>query len=238
MNIALVGYGKIGRTIETLGLKQGHSFPLIIDVDNTADLNPERLKGIDAVIEFTAPASAPGNILHCIDMGLPVVSGTTGWNDRFGEVEEYCRKRGGAFFYASNFSIGVNILFALNRQLAGIMDRFPEYRASIQEIHHIHKLDAPSGTAITLAEQIISRQERLRGWSLEQGEDPAVLHIEAVREGEVRGKHTITYESGLDSISLAHVAKSRDAFATGALMAASWIRDRTGIFGMSDLLKI
>jgi 4-hydroxy-tetrahydrodipicolinate reductase len=238
MNIALVGYGKIGRTIEALGLKQGHSFPLVIDVGNTADLNAERLMDIDTAIEFTTPASAPGNILRCIELGVPVVSGTTGWNDRFGEVEEFCRKRGGAFFYASNFSIGVNILFALNRQLAGIMDRFPDYMPSIQEIHHIHKLDAPSGTAITLAEEIIRRQERIKEWSLEQGDDPGVLHIEAVREGEVRGKHTIRYESGLDSISLAHVAKSRDAFAVGALMAASWIMDRKGIFGMSDLLKI
>ena len=155
MNIALIGYGKMGRTIEALGLQQGHSFPLIVDVNNPEDLNPERLRGIDAALEFTIPVSAPGNILSCIELGVPVVSGTSGWNDRLGEVEEACRNKKGAFFYASNFSIGVNILFAMNRQLAKIMDSFPEYSVSLQEVHHLQKIDAPSGTAITLAEQII-----------------------------------------------------------------------------------
>lgn len=238
MKIALVGYGKIGRAIEALGLKQGHLFPLIIDVDNPGDLNAENLHGIDVAIEFTIPDSAPGNILSCIDLGIPVVSGTTGWNESLKEVEDQCLKKNGAFFYSSNFSIGVNILFAMNRQLAKIMDRFPEYTVSMEEVHHVHKLDAPSGTAISLAEQIIGEQARVKSWSLDKQDDPSKLHIKAKRKGEVKGKHIIRYESGLDSISLEHSAKSREVFAKGALMAAAFIQDRTGVFGMSDLLNL
>jgi 4-hydroxy-tetrahydrodipicolinate reductase len=238
MKIALIGYGKLGRTVEALGLKRGHLFPLVIDVDNTGDLNADNLHGIDAAIEFTTPASAPGNILSCIDLGIPVVSGTTGWNEALPEVEDQCLKKNGAFFYASNFSIGVNILFAMNRQLAKIMDRFPEYTVSMEEVHHVHKLDAPSGTAITLAEQIIREQARVKSWSLDKQDDPSKLHIKATRKGEVKGIHTIRYDSGLDSISLGHTAKSREVFATGALMAAAFIQGRTGLFGMSDLLNL
>ena len=228
----------MGRTIETLGLKQGYTFPLVVDVDNSVDLNKEKLQGVDAAMEFTTPGSAPSNILTCIELGIPVVSGTTGWNARFSEIEAACREKNGAFFYASNFSIGVNILFAMNRQLARIMERFPDYQVSIEEVHHIHKLDAPSGTAITLAGQIIEEQERIKGWDLEKQDDPSQMHIHAIREGEVKGKHTIRYESVLDSISLGHDAKSRDAFAAGALLAASFMKGRSGIFGMSDLLNI
>ena len=238
MNIALIGYGKMGKTIEALGKQQGHSFPLIIDIDNPEDLCKENLKGIGAAIEFTIPESAPSNILKCLELGVPVVVGTTGWNDRLEEIKARCQELNGTLFHASNFSIGVNILFAMNRQLARIMDRFPDYTVSMKEVHHVHKLDAPSGTAITLAEQIISEQERTRGWSL--GHDPVEgsLPIDAIREGEVKGKHTVRYESALDTISLSHVAKSRDAFAVGALMAASYISDRKGIYGMSDLLNL
>ncbi len=228
----------MGQAIEALGLSQGHAFPLIIDIANRSNLRADRIKGIDVVLEFTTPETAPGNILKCFEMGIPVVSGTTGWNDRFGEIEDFCRKKEGAFFYASNYSIGVNILFAMNRKLAGIMDRFPEYKVSMEEVHHLHKLDAPSGTAITLAEQIISEQERVHRWSLESGHDQDTMHINAVREGEVLGKHTIRYESGLEAISLGHEARSRDVFAAGALMAAAYIHGRQGIFGMNDLLKI
>ena len=238
MNIALIGYGKMGQTIEALGTDQGHTFPLIIDVDNCEDLNADRLKDVDVAIEFTIPATAPGNILTCIDHNIPVVSGTTGWNDRFTEIEDYCKKNQGTLFYASNFSIGVNILFALNDQLARIMDKFSSYLVTMEEVHHIHKLDAPSGTAITLAEQIIRRQRRVKRWSLEDEGIPSILHIDAIREGEVKGKHTIRYESEVDSITLRHNAKSRDAFAAGALLAASFIRSRKGIFGMNDLLKL
>jgi 4-hydroxy-tetrahydrodipicolinate reductase len=238
MKIALIGYGKMGKTIEALGLKQGHSFPLIIDKENLEDLNPEKVNGIDVAIEFSAPGAATGNIKKCLELGLKIVSGTTGWNERFKEVESYCREKNGAIFYASNFSIGVNILSAMNRKLAEIMDKYPEYSVSMEEVHHIHKLDAPSGTAITLAEEIISKSGRLENWSIEENRKPSELHISAVREGEVKGRHTIRYESDLDIITLAHDAKSRDAFAAGVLLAATFIVEKKGIFGMSDLLNI
>lgn len=238
MKIALIGYGKIGKTIENLGLDQGHSFPLVIDLNNSHDLNPLNIEGIDVAIEFSTPDSAPGNILRCLELGLPVVSGTTGWNSRLKEIEHFCREKEGTFFYASNFSIGVNILFAMNRKLASIMDKFPQYRVYMEEVHHIHKLDAPSGTAITLAEQIIEELGSYKKWSLEEHEDPSEIHIKAIRAGEVKGKHTIRYESPVDSILLTHEAKSREAFASGALLAAYYIMERKGVFGMSDLLDI
>ncbi len=237
MNIALIGFGKMGRTIQALGLERGHLFPLIIDMDNSEDLNKGKLNEVDVAIEFTIPSSAPENIKACIDYGIPVVSGTTGWNDRNSEVVDYCKKHQGAYFYASNFSIGVNILFALNKQLAKIMDNFSSYNVSIDEVHHIHKLDKPSGTAISLAEQIMEKQRVVKSWSMEDEEDPFILRIHSKREGEVKGIHTINYESDLDSITLSHKAKSRDAFAAGALLAAEFIRGKTGIFGMKDLLK-
>ena len=237
MKIALIGYGKLGKTIEKLGLNQGHSFPLIIDLNNSEDLNPEKVKGIDVAIEFSAPLAAPGNILKCLELGIPVVSGTTGWNDRFEEINQFFLSRNGAFFYASNFSIGVNILFAMNRQLARIMDKFPQYQVSMEEVHHIHKLDAPSGTGITLAEGLIEELGNIKRWTLEESKDPSDIHISAIREGEVKGKHTVSYESNLDSISLSHNAKSREAFAEGALLAAEFISERKGIYGMNDLLE-
>ena len=240
MKIALIGYGKMGRTIEALGKVQGHSFPLIIDENNPGDLNAEKLKGIEAAIEFTTPAAAPGNITACLKLGVPVISGTTGWNAQLPEIENLCRETGGSLFHASNFSIGVNILFVMNRQLARIMDRFPAYGVSMKEVHHIHKLDAPSGTAISLAEQILEESGHLNSWKL-KGESEIVkgeLPIEAIREGEVKGRHTIVYESEVDTLSLTHDALSRDAFAEGALLAAEFVHGKKGVFGMHDLLKI
>lgn len=238
MKIALIGYGKMGKTIEALGLKQGHTFPLIIDLNNKQDLNPDKVKGIDVAIEFSAPSSAPENILSCLKLGLPVVSGTTGWNERMEEINQYCLDQNGAFFYASNFSIGVNILFAMNRQLARIMDKFPQYRVSMEEVHHIHKLDAPSGTGISLAQGIIDERKASKGWTLKEGGENSEIYINALREGEVNGIHTVTYESPMDTISLSHDAKTREAFAAGVLLAASFIEDRKGIFDMSKLLDI
>ena len=248
MKIALIGYGKMGKTIEALGKSQGHSFPLIIDENNPGDLNAENIRDLDAAIEFTVPAAAPGNISICLKLGLAVVSGTTGWNSRLPEIESLCKETEGCLFHASNFSIGVNILFAMNRQLARIMDRFPAYRVSMEEVHHIHKLDAPSGTAISLAEQIIEESSVLDSWKLqgepklstakaEQNEEDE-LPIQAIREGEVKGRHTISYESELDSISLSHDAKSREAFAAGALLAAEFVHGKRGVFGMHDLLNL
>lgn len=238
MNIALIGYGKMGRTIESLGKDQGHCFPLIIDVDNIRDLNRENLQDIDVAVEFTRPDSATENIRKCIDHGIPVVSGTTGWNDQFEEIENYCSKNQGTLFYASNFSIGVNILFALNDHLAHIMNSFTSYEVSIKEVHHIQKLDAPSGTAITLAKQIIGKQRHVKGWSLKDEGDPSTMFINAKREGDVKGEHSIRYESELDSLTLSHEAKSRDAFAAGVLLAAVFVKEKTGTFGMKNLLKL
>ena len=206
-------------------------------MNNSQDLNPQNVKGIDVAIEFSAPLAAPGNIIKCLELGIPVVSGTTGWNKRFEEINQFCLSRNGAFFYASNFSIGVNILFTMNRQLARIMDKFPQYKVSMEEVHHIHKLDAPSGTGITLAEGLLEELGNSKRWTLEESKDPADIHISAIREGEVKGKHTVSYDSNLDSISLSHNAKSREAFAEGALLAAEFISKRKGIFGMNDLLE-
>lgn len=233
----------MGRTIETLGKIQGHSFPVIIDEHNRELLSASHLKGVDAAIEFTTPAVAPGNIMECIKLGVPVVCGTTGWNEKSDDIEKYCVEKNGTLFYASNFSIGVNILFAMNRKLAEIMDQFPEYAVSMSEVHHVHKKDAPSGTAISLAEQILQTKRQITSWYL-TGSDRAPeevtdsLPIEAIREGEVKGKHSIRYESELDSITLSHDAKTRDAFAAGALLAATFIANKNGVFGMQDLLKI
>ncbi len=229
MKIALIGYGKMGRTIEALGVKQGHSFPVIIDKDNPDHLTAQKLKEVDAAIEFSSPAAAPGNIMKCINLGVPVVSGTTGWNEKIPEIEASCREKRATLFHASNFSIGVNILFAMNRKLAEIMELFPEYAVSMSEVHHVHKLDAPSGTAISLAEQILELNSNINNDK---------LPIESIREGEVRGKHSVHYESDMDSLTLSHNAKTRDAFAAGALLAAAFIQDKVGVFGMQDLLKL
>ena len=238
MKIALIGYGKMGKTIEALGKAQGHSFPLIIDENNPEDLNAENLIDIEAAIEFTIPDAAPGNITACLNLEIPVVVGTTGWNAKLAEIEKLCKEKEGCLFHASNFSIGVNILFAMNRQLARIMNQFPSYRISMEEVHHIHKLDAPSGTAISLAEQILEESSFLKNWTLNQEGEKDELPIEALREGEVKGRHTMVYESEVDSLSLSHDAKTRDAFAAGALLAAEFVRGKRGIFGMQDLLKL
>lgn len=238
MKIAIIGYGRMGKAVETMGLAQGHRFPLIIDQENMGELAPENAAEVDAAIEFTTPESAPGNVMKCLDLGIPVVSGTTGWNDRYEELDAYCRKMHGAFFRASNFSIGVNILFSLNRKLAETMSRFPQYRASLREVHHVHKLDAPSGTAISLAEQIIEKHAGISDWSLEEDKGPSVLSVTAIREGEVKGQHQVSYASDLDRISIAHEAMSRDAFAAGALMAAGFIAERKGVYSMEDLLQL
>lgn len=243
MRIALIGYGKMGKAIEALGLAQGHSFPLIIDENNPGDLNAEKMEGIEAAIEFTIPAVAPGNISSCLEIGVPVVCGTTGWNHRLQEMEDICKEKDGSLFHASNFSIGVNILFAMNRQLARIMNRFPAYQVSMEEVHHIHKLDAPSGTAISLADQILQENGQLKSWALKDAiGDPDgqkdILPIESIREGEVKGRHTIVYSSEVDKLYLTHDASSRDAFAAGALLATEFIKDKKGIYGMQDLLNL
>lgn len=235
MKIALIGYGKMGKTIERIARERGHEIVSIIDINNPEDFGSEAFKSADVAIEFTTPATAVSNYLKCFEAHVPVVSGTTGWLDRVGEIKEKCEQEGQTFFYSSNFSIGVNIFFALNKYLAKIMNNFPNYDVRLTETHHIHKLDAPSGTAITLAEGILENINRKERWTLETAEQPTDLLIHAIREGEVPGIHEITYESPVDTISIKHDAKSREGFALGAVVAAEFTAGKKGFLGMSDL---
>ncbi|CAK7045785.1 MAG: 4-hydroxy-tetrahydrodipicolinate reductase [Parabacteroides sp.] len=237
MKIALIGYGKMGKTIEQIAVSRGHEIVSIVDINNPEEIHSDNFKSADVAIEFTIPASAFNNYMNCFAAGVPVVSGTTGWLDRIGEIKEKCEKEGKTFFYASNFSIGVNIFFALNKYLAKIMNNFPAYDVKMTETHHIHKLDAPSGTAITLAEGIIENMDRKDRWTLETAEQPTDLPIHAIREGEVPGIHEITYESDVDYITIKHDAKSRAGFALGAVVAAEFTAGKKGFLGMEDMLK-
>ena len=235
MKIALIGYGKMGKTIEQIALQRGHQIVSIIDINNTADFDSEAFRSADVAIEFTTPATALGNYMRCFEANVPVVSGTTGWLSHLDEVKAKCEQEGNTFFYASNFSVGVNIFFALNRYLAKIMNGFPAYDVRMTEVHHIHKLDAPSGTAITLAEGILDNVERKERWTLETAEQPTDLPIHAIREGEVPGIHEIIYESEADTISIKHDAKSRAGFALVAVIAAEFTAGKKGFLGMNDL---
>lgn len=235
MKIALVGYGKMGKTIEQIARNRGHEIVSIIDVNNPGDFESEAFKQADVAIEFTTPATAFDNYMKCFAAGVPVVSGTTGWLSRLDEVKRMCTEEGKTFFYASNFSIGVNIFFALNKYLAKIMNNFPSYDVRMTEVHHIHKLDAPSGTAITLAEGVLENLDRKERWTLETAEKPTDLPIHAIREGEVPGIHEIIYESDADTISIKHDAKSRAGFALGAVLAAEFTAGKKGFLGMNDL---
>lgn len=235
MKIALVGYGKMGKTIEQIALSRGHEIVSIIDINNPDDFESAAFKSADVAIEFTTPATAFDNYMKCFAANVPVVSGTTGWTARMGDIKEMCEKEGKTFFYASNFSIGVNIFFALNKYLAKVMNNFPSYDVRMTEVHHIHKLDAPSGTAITLAEGILENIDRKDRWTLETAEKATDLPIHAIREGEVPGIHEIIYESDVDTISIKHDAKSRAGFALGAVVAAEFTAGKKGFLGMSDL---
>ena len=237
MKIALIGYGKMGKTIERIAVERGHQIVSIIDINNPEDIYSNAFKSADVAIEFTTPATAFDNYMHCFEANVPVVSGTTGWLARLDEIKEKCEKEGKTFFYASNFSVGVNIFFALNKYLAKIMNNFPAYDVRMTEVHHIHKLDAPSGTAITLAQDVLANVERKDRWTLETAEQPADLPIHAIREGEVPGIHEIIYESAADTISIKHDAKSREGFALGAVIAAEFTVGKKGFLGMNDLFK-
>lgn len=237
MKIALIGYGKMGHEIEKIAVKRGHSIVSIIDMNNNSDLDSSAFKSADVAIEFSTPESAFGNYLKCFEHHVPVVAGTTGWLDKMGEIKKACVGGEQTFFYASNYSLGVNIFFALNKYLARIMNAYPDYNVSLEEIHHIHKLDAPSGTAITLAEGILENIERKNRWNLDKEEKNSDLSIHCIREGEVPGIHEIIYESEADIISIKHDAKSRKGFALGAVLAAEFIKDKKGFLGMNDMLK-
>lgn len=236
MKIAIIGYGKMGKTIEQLAISKGHEIKLVIDHENIDELNTENLQNIDVAIEFSQPESAYQNILTCINSAVPVVSGTTGWLDKMEEIKRLCEQNNGAFFYASNYSIGVNIFFEINRQLAKMMNNFPDYQISMEEIHHTEKLDAPSGTAITLAKGILSNVKRKKEWVNETTREENTLAIISKRIDEVPGTHSISYESPIDTIDIKHTAHSRLGFAGGAIKAAEWIIGKKGCYGMNDML--
>ena len=237
MKIALIGYGKMGKEIEQILIARGHTIPLIIDLNNTNDLDAAHLKEIDVAIEFTTPSTAYGNVVKCLEAGVPVVCGTTAWLDKLPQVEQLCKEKTGAFFYASNYSIGVNIFFEINRRLAQLMNRFGEYDVTIEETHHTQKKDAPSGTAVTLAEGILENLDRKQKWVCGTTTVPEELEVVAIRRSVVPGTHTVTYESDVDSLSITHMAKSRRGFALGAVLAAEYLYGKTGIFSMKDLMK-
>lgn len=236
MKIALIGYGKMGHAIEEIAKERGHEIVSIIDINNRDDFESAAFRSADVAIEFTAPSEAMNNYYRCFAAGIPVVAGTTGWLDRLPEVKEYC-ERGETFFYASNYSLGVNIFFELNRRLAKIMNDFSTYDVRMEEVHHIHKLDAPSGTAISLLDDLIGNIDRKTAWVLDQQPAENEIAVRAVREGEVPGIHTVIYESEVDSIRITHDSKSRKGFALGAVIAAEFTCGKKGFLTMQDMLK-
>lgn len=232
MKVALLGYGKMGQTIEELATKQGHE--VVLTTNDTQSLGS--FNGAEVAIDFSVPSAAYNNILKAMEAGLPVISGTTGWLEDLPKIETYCQKSKGAFLYASNFSVGVNIFFAINSRLAQLMGNQKQYSPRITEIHHTEKLDKPSGTAITLAQDILKFSDK-KGWTL-QNKDEDALWIDSIREGDVKGTHEIIYESEVDTLSIKHQAYSREGFALGAILAAGWIIGRQGVFSMQDVLNI
>lgn len=236
MKIALIGYGKMGKEIEKLALSRGHEIVSIIDIDNQEDFESEAFRSADVAIEFTNPKVAYNNYIKTFNAGVKLVSGSTGWMEEHGaEIKEMCTKGGKTLFWASNFSLGVVIFSALNNYLAKVMNQFPEYDVTMSETHHIHKMDAPSGTAITLAEGLLENLGRKDKWVEGEAHDAKELPIESIREGEVVGLHTIKYESSADTISITHDAKNRDGFVMGALLAAEFTANKEGYLGMNDL---
>lgn len=235
MKVAIIGYGKMGREIEKILLQRGHEVALIIDQANAADLNAKNLESIDVAIEFTTPSTAYNNIRTCLECGTAIVSGTTGWTDRLKELQTLCEEKGGAMFYASNYSIGVNLMFRLNRELARMMNAFPEYKISMAETHHTEKKDSPSGTAVTLAEDIISRIDGKKGWINEPTDDDSLIGIESFRIGMTPGDHSVTYTSEDDILEIRHSIKNRRTLAQGAVVAAEFLCGKHGVFTMEDL---
>lgn len=236
MKIALIGYGKMGRAIETLALAAGDEVVLRIDKDNEQDLTVDHLRRADVAIEFSRPEAAFGNIKGCLGAGVPVVCGTTGWLENLEAAKAICQKEKGAMLYASNFSVGVNLFFAVNRYLAQLMEGQEQYNVVLEEIHHTQKLDAPSGTAITLAEGILAHLSRKQRWVNREEEKEGDLSILSQRIDQVPGTHTVAYSSPVDTITLRHEAHSREGFARGALQAARWIIGKQGVFEMKDML--
>lgn len=236
MKIALIGYGKMGHEIEAIALDRGHQVVCTIDINEDYKFESPEFKGADVAIEFTSPQSAFNNYKKAFAANVPVVSGTTGWLEHIDEIKKECTDNGKTFFYASNFSLGVNLFFALNKKLAKMMNQFSNYDVRMEETHHIHKLDAPSGTAITLAEGVIENIDSKSKWTLDKAETNNELVITSFREGEVPGIHTVIYESEVDTIQITHDAKSRKGFALGAVLAAEYTNGKKGFLGMEDML--
>ncbi|WP_308990472.1 4-hydroxy-tetrahydrodipicolinate reductase [Mariniflexile litorale] len=233
MNIALLGYGKMGKTIEQIAIKRGHTVVLTVDKDDKG----YDITKADVAIDFSIPSVAFNNISNCINNGVPVISGTTGWLDNYDNAVTLCKEKKGAFIYASNYSLGVNIFFELNKTLAKMMSTLKQYNVSMEEIHHTQKLDAPSGTAISLANDIIANNSNFEAWKLNEPAD-RTIPIVAKRIEDVPGTHTVNYESEVDTITIEHVAHTRQGFALGAVIAAEWIVGKTGVFTMNDVLNI
>ena len=233
MKIALLGYGKMGKEIEKVALQRGHNIVIKADINSVYDINEA-----DVAIDFSVPSAAFNNISNCLNHKIPVVSGTTGWLDDYEKAIKLCQEKKGAFIYASNFSLGVNIFFELNKTLAKMMDQLKQYKVSIEEIHHTQKLDAPSGTAITLAKGIIEYSGYTSWKLIEEKTSEYELPITAKRIENVPGTHTVSYESEVDSIEIKHTARSRQGFALGAVIAAEWLQGKTGVFDMKDVLNI
>ena len=238
MKIALIGYGKMGKAIEEIAISKGHEIVLKIDMQNSHEFTLEAIKQADVAIEFTGPASAFENVKKCIEFGIPVVSGSTGWLENFATVEKMCIEKKGCLIYSSNYSIGVNLFFEINKQLAKLMEPYDQYDVSMTEIHHTEKKDAPSGTAISLAEQILANMSRKNKWVNAASATPNDLIIHSERIDPAPGTHTVTYTSPIDTIEITHTAHTRKGFASGAILAAEFANNKIGIFNMKHVLGL
>lgn len=236
MKIALIGYGKMGKTIERIALKRGHEIVLKVGIENIGDNTVENIRRADAAIEFTGPEIAFENVIRCMQADVPVVCGSTGWLERYEEAKQFCLQGNKSFLYASNFSIGVNVFFEVNKRLAELMAPHPDYDVSLLEVHHTQKKDAPSGTAITLAEQVLEKIQRKKVWVNHISNNLDELEIISERVDPAPGTHKIRYSSAIDDIEIIHTAHNRDGFATGAVLAAEYIYNKKGFFTMKDVL--
>ncbi|MBS3806879.1 MAG: 4-hydroxy-tetrahydrodipicolinate reductase [Bacteroidales bacterium] len=238
LGIILIGYGRMGHEVEKVAKKRGHQVLMTIDQENQNEMTPTNLQKADVAIEFSLPDAAYNNIMTCLQAGLPVVSGTTGWLDKMPQVEEYCHQHDQAFFHAANFNIGVNLFFKLNEYFARIMNNYSNYDIEVEETHHVHKVDAPSGTAKKLADILLQAIGRKKNWKKETAEKPEDLAVKSIREDEVPGIHRVMYHSDFDDIEIKHSAKSREGFALGAVMAGEFLQGKQGVFSMDDLLNL
>jgi 4-hydroxy-tetrahydrodipicolinate reductase len=238
MKIALIGYGKMGKAIEEIALEKGHEIVLKIDINNANEFTKENILKADAAIEFTGPHSAFDNVMNCLQFGIPVVCGSTGWLEKFDEVKDFCKKQSCTFIYSSNYSIGVNLFFELNTYLAKLMNNHTEYNVMLEEIHHTQKKDAPSGTAITLAEQVLQNITAKKKWVNHISDNAEELEIISERIDPAPGTHKIKYQSPIDDIEIIHTAHNRKGFAGGAVLAAEFAATHKGIFNMKDVLGL